>query len=131
MRLRSIKDKAQFKRRHDRGMKRPRTSSPVVIRRGETCPGDTLEKIRELPKAFRTKQCAFCERRCAQYKCRSCNMHLCMKTPKPKEDCTTYTANGPCCFLRYHGFTSFPRGLHQITCSQILLIRIFSEFLHR
>jgi len=108
MRVRRKKDDVRFKSLHDRGIKRPRPASPVVLRRGINCPGDSLAKIKEVPRISRTKQFAFCGRRCAPYKCRSCNMHLCMKTPTAKEDGTTYPANGPCCYLRYHGITSFP-----------------------
>ena len=110
MRVRRKKDDVRFKSLHDRGIKRPRPASPVVLRRGINCPGDSLAKIKEVPRISRTKQCAFCGRRCAPYKCRSCNMHLCMKTPKKSEDGKIYPVNGPCCFLRHHGFSSFPKG---------------------
>ena len=104
------KEPNKFKSIHDRGIKRPRADSDLVRNRGLNCPGANMfEKLKEVPTSSRTRQCAFCERRHASHKCRACNMHLCVKTPKPNNG-RTYSSNGPCCFLRYHGISSFPKG---------------------
>ena len=57
-------------------------------------------------KKYRTKHCAFCKRRSAMYKCRSCGAHLCMKRPQAVNG-ITFPINGPHCFIRYHGVNNY------------------------
>ena len=37
----------------------------------------------------------------------TCGAHLCMMTPKPQKNGIKFRANGPTCFQRYHGMSSF------------------------
>ena len=106
--LRSRKSKANHRRSYRRGSKRPVPGSDEALIRGSKCRANSFGSILELPKADRSRKCQFCGRQHARYKCRTCKAHLCMT--KPKETVVKYRANGPCCFVRYHGFPSFPRS---------------------
>ena len=69
----------EFKISHARGMKRILPGSDSALLIGANClGGNRLEQQRELPAKKRTRVCAFCGRRDAKFKCRSCLMHLCV-----------------------------------------------------
>ena len=100
-----------FRRSYGGGSKRPVPGSDAALRMGENCNGgQCIASIVHLPKKQRTKKCQFCSRQHAQYKCRSCKAHLCMIRPKDTDAGLSFRANGPCCYLRYHGISTFPRG---------------------
>ena len=91
-----------------RALKRPRPGSDEALAIGMSCRGGKdIGSIKELLASDRTKHCAFCSRSKAKYKCRSCNAHLCMQTPKTTNG-IRFLRNGPCCYLRFHGYSKFP-----------------------
>ena len=99
----------KFKRSHTTPPKKPHPGKDNTLKIGENCPAkSSYAAIREVPIKLRTKQCAFCGRRHAKFKCRGCHMHLCVQRPKNSRG-ITYPANGPGCFFRFHGVSSFPR----------------------
>ena len=107
MRTREV-DVESYRRTRRRVSKRPRPGSEQELLRGERCKsGHMMVSFREVPKLDRTKLCSFCGRQKATHKCRSCGAHLCVKTPKEASGGIRYPANGPCCFLRFHGITNF------------------------
>ena len=84
---------------------RPIPGSPGTLSIGLKCPGKlNFRCLKEIQPSARTKVCKFCGRQKAKYKCRGCNMTLCVTTPKG-----AYSKNGPCCFLRFHGITHFTK----------------------
>ena len=71
--------------------------------------GNTSVVSKLLAKSNRTKRCAFfCNTQKALYKCRSCEAHSCMKKPSYING-RSFPQNGPCCHVRYHGFSKFPQ----------------------
>ena len=81
--------------------------SDSALRVGERCSGQkSMKCIKWLPPHLRKKQCVFCGRKKAQYKCRACKMHLCLQISKDKPG-LRYRTDGPTCFLRFHGIDSF------------------------
>ena len=89
--------------------KKPHPGKDNTLKIGENCPAkSSYAAIREVPIKLRTKQCAFCGRRHAKFVCRGCHMHLCVQRPKNSRG-IKYPANGPGCFFRFHGVSSFPR----------------------
>ena len=99
-----------LKRTHRRGSKRPVPGSDAALQTGENCRGGIYSgAIRKLLLEKRTKKCQFCGRTKAKFKCRSCGAHLCMDTPREIEGGTKFRANGPVCFLRFHGINAYPR----------------------
>ena len=102
-------DNVEFKRSHRKRKRfRPGTEASLLVG-GRCLGGKSIGSIRLLPPSSRSKRCAFCGREKAQYKCRSCVSHLCMKTPQKDDSGKQYPQNGPCCYLRYHGISNFPR----------------------
>ena len=95
-----------YKRFRGGRLKRPRAGSDQVLDRGSKCKGG-LKGIKKLGTKKRTAQCAFCGREKAKFKCRACDMHLCMDQPKDSLSGITYPANGPPCFLRLHGINTY------------------------
>ena len=83
---------------------RPVPGSEANLILGEKCPArNALASIKQLPLEIRTKVCAFCGRGRAMYKCRACQMHLCMIRPQGEN----FPARGPSCFLRFHGIHKY------------------------
>ena len=83
--------------------KKPTAGSAETLAIGLKCPGRlSFPCLKEIPFGSRTKQCAFCGRQKAKHKCRACHMTLCVTKPKGN-----YRQNGPCCFLRFHGYNNF------------------------
>ena len=110
MRTRRKKRMRPF-RRHHRSMssKRPRPGSDEMLEVGANCSGGShIGSVRKLLLLQRTKQCAFCGRSKAAFKCRSCKMHLCFQIPSDIAG-IKFRSNGPCCFQRFHGLSKFPR----------------------
>ena len=99
----------KFRRSNIGKSKKPRPGSDKQLIRGSKCAGGmSIASFKEVPREKRTRQCAFCGRQRASHMCRSsCGAHLCDKTPKTMNG-KRFPKNGPCCFLRYHGITSFP-----------------------
>lgn len=109
--LRCRKRKIERFRRmhHPRSNKRPRAGSDETLKIGERCPGGKhIASLKFLQKKDRTQQCAFCKRLKAMYKCRSCNMHLCLQPPKEISG-RSFPANGTMCYQRFHGFSKYPK----------------------
>ena len=100
-----------YKRTYITGLKRPRPGSESALEKGKLCRGGLhIGSQKEVPARLRTKRCAFCGRAKARFKCRSCGSHLCVGKPQDSREGQKYPQNGPSCYLRYHGLSSFPRG---------------------
>ena len=104
LRHRSSGNTGQYKRSYLKRMKRPRPGSDEVLEYGLRCKGGRLSKcIKFLQFASRSRQCAFCGRARAFYRCRSCDMHLCMQPPRTSPSGVRYPVSSPPCYLRAHG----------------------------
>jgi len=100
----------RYQRTRIRGLKRPRPGSDIVLSIGEKCKGGKhIGSIKPLLLSNRGRQCAYCKRPKAMFKCRSCGSHLCMKTPQPIGG-VTFFANSPPCYLRFHGIHSYSQA---------------------
>ena len=100
----------RYRRTRIKGLKRPRPGSDSALSGGENCKGGIhIGSIKPLQRSNRSRHCGFCKREKALFKCRSCGTHLCMKTPKAVGG-VTFFANGPPCYLRFHGVHSYPRS---------------------
>ena len=89
---------------------RPISGSDDTLLIGMNCKrGLHIGSIKQVPANERTKMCKFCGRQKAKFKCRSCQMYLCMDTPKPSPTGIHYRSTQPSCYLRFHGVSSFPR----------------------
>ena len=102
----------QFRRIHESpASKKPRSGTDDTLIIGERCSGGKhITSIKMVRLKDRTKQCKFCGRRRAMFKCRGCGMHLCLQQPQASASRGSFPANGPMCFQRFHGFNRYPRG---------------------
>ena len=101
----------EYKRSSQRkGKKRYKAGSDSMLKIGEKCKGGAFSiNVKKLAKSSRTQQCGFCGRKKAMFKCRSCTTHLCWDTPRTNSSGIKFPANGPPCFLRFHGVQKYPR----------------------
>ena len=119
-------DVVRFKRSHHGRPKKAHAGTYRTTALRLKCKGGrSIASQKFLPKHSRTRQCAFCGRRNAKYKCRgSCGQHLCLQTPKDKGG-IKFSVNGPTCYMRHHGFNSYPAGwwliIHRLQCKVVNL----------
>ena len=109
--MRQTKQNPNFKRSYLRSTisKRPIAGSDETLLIGQKCKGGhSMAAIKFLHFKKRSRACAYCGRKRACYKCRSCGMHLCMKIPSSSNRADiVYPENGPVCFQRFHGLKAY------------------------
>ena len=109
MRKRKSQSELKFSRNRKKVFsKKPVPGSDESLRIGSKCKGGFhIESQKFIQYKDRTSKCQFCGRQKAMMKCRSCKMFLCIQPPRKIEGGISFPANGPTCYQRFHGISSY------------------------